>query len=253
MECFICGKHVLNLSHMQAHVSAKHDTLTFSKFVCKQDKCCRQFSSVRSLYKHIKKQHVIKNAVDKKENSGSVEQSNSSELNTDEIDPANENTACTPSTELIDTVELKEDNSSNLKSANLTFILKLYSNLNFTRKDVIDIIENTSLLFEARDGPNNDLLEMKSEFLIKKELIKQGLFLEPETLVCGYHEYNIRSKSKTGDKIQSKAITGQYISLNRLVKALLETNLLQTILDYMNEKIHQMLCMILKMPLLARV
>ena len=253
MKCFICYKTVLNLTHLQSHVRLKHDSNSFTKFTCSQDKCLRTYTSLQSLYKHIRNTHMTIPSR-KCSNSLSTElEQIIANVNDDVIEPSDlddcasshqDTTVESESSLLLHSLTPLNQNSksfdlsnSHVQNAELSFILKLYNRLNLTRKDVQGIVEDTKCLIETVfPTVQNSFAGLSSEHLIKSTLIHKKLFSESETLALSFSHDQV---AKVGEacELRAKPITAQYNSLPNVVQHVFEnSNLLGVARSYMKSE-----------------
>ena len=253
MKCFICYKTVLNLTHLQSHVRLKHDSNSFTKFTCSQDKCLRTYTSLQSLYKHIRNTHMTIPSR-KCSNSLSTElEQIIANVDDDVIEPSDlddcasshqDTTVESESSLLLHSLTPLNQNSksfdlsnSHVQNAELSFILKIYNRLNLTRKDVQGIVEDTKCLIETVfPTVQNSFSGLSSEHLIKSTLIHKKLFIESETLALSFSHDQV---AKVGEacELRAKPITAQYNSLPNVVQHVFEnSNLLGVARSYMKSE-----------------
>lgn len=182
--CFICDKQFVNFSLMRHHVNKQHELLSIKKLVCKQDGCLRQYHTVNSLYKHIKKVHVT---CSNEGNETSLLESNYDDA-TCSVNEASVNEG---------SVTISTDNKIEYDLTDVAYVLQFFSCDNFNRSNITKIIQQTSFWANKRFGANSHKLNyIDSEHKIKKALNSLSLWIEPKEMILDY----IESFSKVGGK-----------------------------------------------------
>ena len=264
MICFVCSKKVVSLSHMQAHVRLQHNLNLLDEYICQQEHCIRSFSHVQALYNHIRKCHINSNAINLTNNCNNDKPAVSNIsgdsfvcnnlLNTVEDDSTTGTVSDSNSDDQLEVIpsavkhiaDFSARSSSALpnqhfssvdnKTAELSFILKLFKKLNLNRKDVEDIIHETKVLIECKFPNSGEHFEgLTSEYLIKKELIKRELYSEPESIILDISD---TSKISESDHVLTKkSVIAAYTPLSVSIKLIFDNaTLLALALDYMKEK-----------------
>lgn len=196
MNCFVCLKSVTNFKLLRYHVNAMHNVLAMDKFTCNQHGCLRSFHNIRCLYNHIRSNHNINNLVD---------ECDKVIVSTNDMDTESAPDSPTQVNDTECDMPLSNDNHE------LAYILKLYGRLNLMRKDIESIINDTKILLQAI--PNSTQFKgLETEYLIKRRLIYEGIFIEPEQFVLGYANDKAKREG-TNYHLVPSTVTAQYVSL----------------------------------------
>lgn len=223
LKCPACSQRGLTISLLHNHIRNRHQNI--KTFVCQQEGCCRSFSCQRTLYRHIRNFHS--NLLHSKQVEGSLHDCPGDPFN-DEISLNEMRDRTGPTSRAVS----EECCSSSFSE--LCFVLKLYKQPNFSRNDVDQVIKNTIDLFNSGTKVDN-LRKLDSEYKRKKELIKQGLFLDSETIVLGYQKSFKFNRNLASHQLVQTPITGQYTRIDQLFKLIFRNaDNLQMALDYLN-------------------
>ena len=156
--CFVCGKELYSYRNLKRHVKVFHLNYKGS-CVCKHQGCVRECSNVQSMFKHILTCHSVKNnaapstcysnipistaSTSSDQNKKFCNDQNIRQTEHVIFDSSNDFTLV--KNDLVDASELLND----LKVSEFNFISLLYCKPHLTRKDVNDIIVNSSFLSKS--------------------------------------------------------------------------------------------------------
>lgn len=194
-SCFICSNSFMNIATYLGHLKLYHKLTSTSHFLCNFENCYSNFQSIYSFKRHIQA------------HTKSIPSNNHIKPNICPRDKTSDNTC-------IDNIVSLDDNKSavnsqtsrppDLKSEIENFALKLYGNLNLSRKQAHLIILETKQLLETfvktieHDICNSDktsenlknielfsnyqafFKNVSTEYLLQKFLISTGDFKQPE-------------------------------------------------------------------------
>lgn len=222
--CFFCSHSFLNLKELRNHVRIQHDSLQYKKMSCKQKDCYRTFPSLKSLYKHLSQKHIT---------------STKPHVLTLETNPDTMKNISFPPNSLNVESEAQFEPPQCYDSFNkeLSYILNLYSRLNFTRRDVSHVITITQelLKYKLNNSSDNSFNNLDSEKKLKTTLLENKLLIEPIEIILKYSMKLL--KRKRGVTRQSVPIIGYIFNIKNLFKILLETDsIFNQIKKYLNEK-----------------
>ena len=160
------------LSKFHRHISRSHNVEGDSSFPCRQDGCCRSYSTLGALYKHLRTCHA-----------------NLNENHYNAI-PLPESTTLVDSEEESESEEPSFDVSADADPFDLNelkYILRLFQINNINRSNVINIIEQNILLNEMK-GLKRPFVNLDTEYMIIKALKSLHLWNDPLEVNIDYQE-----------------------------------------------------------------
>lgn len=215
--CFICASSFITIPLLRHHVY-KHDLSNIKEFQCKQEGCYKKYESVSLLFKHLKTK--VHKTTQRKQD---IHESN--------FTPSSSNNY---QKSYFPEEVVEGDQNIDKFSLDLEYLLSLYSHSNFNRKDILRIVDKTSIWAEKRFGESS-FNDLDTEYKIVKTLNSMNLWIEPKTLNFDYVE--TVSKKHHGLRPKMKAVSCAIIPLKEtLTKVFSNSNLLTLARTYMCEK-----------------
>jgi len=204
MNCFICSRKLNSYGALKNHVRSFHDTKLIKQFTCKKHDCRRMFSSLYTMYDHLRFVHIA--------HSNAFESSNTPVIVPQESHKIGDNSPVdiqdSDSEELINS-----SNDRNILDEDLKFVLQLYGNLHLSRSAVNEIISATTGLLASKNSYNNmDLLD--SEYKRLKAFRQRNLYIDPQRVTLSH------TLSTTGTP---HTICGIYIDLKKIFGSILNS------------------------------
>ena len=202
-QCWKCRSVLPTLREFQRHISRSHNVEGDSSFPCCQDGCCRSFSSLGALYKHLRNCHKNLNenhynAIPSPESKTLVDSDEESESEEPSFDVSGD-------ADPMHAFDLNE----------LKYILRLFQINNINRSNVINIIQENILLNEMK-GLKRPFVNLDTEYLIIKALKSLHLWNDPRDVNIDYQESYIQ---KFGcQAIASKPLDISIIPLSDLIR-----------------------------------
>ena len=227
MLCFICAKNCFSFRLMTQHVRRNHILLGITNFPCNIDDCTRIYSSLKSLYQHIRNDHLSREHV--RDSLPSV----SFCSNTDLLEIA----------EPVQ-IESRDESSSSEEEADdiydrndLLFMLKIFSQTDINRACADRIFEATIDWYKFKSkNPEAEIFKfMETEYKRIKLLKSLGLWLDHKSLVMNYEQVVC---SRNGLQIlENSPVTTEVIPLKDIFYKILQIkNIRSLIHSYMSKK-----------------
>ena len=217
--CLFCSKELVNFEYLKHHIRISHDLSSITDFNCAVRDCSRSFSNLRSLYKHIRRDHLSTET----HSNGLKSVLESNEISLRSTTLSNTQSPHTFNQESISSSGKKLTSSVNHE---LSWVLKLYNRITLTRSDIDKIVTDTSdYMMLKNESDSNSFENISSEYKRINMLKDLKIWIEPEKVLLTHVDKVVNGV------LVNKPVHGIYISLRNIFEILLNTPSLRNIID----------------------